>query len=137
MLPRKNRLPSPEIKSIMRAGWRTNGDGVSLIYRKRIDSGNPPDSRNLKFSRFAFVVPVSVDKRAVGRNRLKRLARESVRLALSHLAPGWDGIFMVRKGLGEEFGVVDGKVRELLGRAGMLNESIMTQNKTGSPPSRG
>ncbi len=77
-------------------------------------------------SRFAFVVPVSVDKRAVGRNRLKRLVRESVRLALPSLSPGWDGVFMVRKGLGDEFGAVDGKAKEILRKAGLLNESKIT-----------
>lgn len=114
MLSRVNRLPSPEIKSVMRAGKRVNGDGVSLIYRKRNGSTD--------VSRFAFVVPTSVDKRAVGRNRMKRLTRESVRLALPRLAPGWDGIFMMRKGLGDAFAVVDKKVRDVLQRAGIFNE---------------
>lgn len=112
MLPKPNRLPSPDIKSVMRAGRRINGEGVSLIYRKR-DGANDT-------SRFAFVVPTSVDKRATARNRLKRLTRESVRLALPHLAPGWDGVFMIRKGLGDEFAVVDKKVRDVLQRAGLL-----------------
>lgn len=111
MLPKPNRLPSPEIKSLMRMGKRINGDGISLIYRKRDPVG---------LSRFAFVVPVSVDKRATARNRLKRLTREPVRLALPSLTPGWDGVFMVRKGLGDEFGVVDGRVREVLQIAGIL-----------------
>lgn len=112
MLLRKNRLPSPEIKSVMRTGKRINGDGISLIYRKRDGSADA--------SRFAFVVPVSVDKRAVGRNRLKRLTRESVRLALPFFALGWDGVFMVRKGLEDEFRVVDQNVRALLHQSGIL-----------------
>lgn len=113
MLPKPNRLPSPEIKSLMRTGKRINGDGISLIYRKRDGSADT--------SRFAFVVPVSVDKRAVGRNRLKRLVRESVRLALPTPAPGWDGVFMVRRGLGSEFTVVDLKIRGILHQSGMLS----------------
>lgn len=112
MLPRENRLPSPDIKSVMRQGRRVNGDGVSLIYRKR--------DGTQAASRFAFVVPVSVDKRATARNRLKRLTRESVRLALPHLAPGWDGVFMVRRGLGGEFRVVDLMIRGVLQQSKIL-----------------
>ena len=113
MLPKPNRLPSPEIKSLMRTGKRINGDGISLIYRKRDGSADT--------SRFAFVVPVSVDKRAVGRNRLKRLTRESVRLALPFFALGWDGVFFVRKNIPETFTAVNTIVRYLLSQSGLLN----------------
>ncbi len=111
MLPKENRLPSPEIKSVMRTGRRVNAEGVQLIFTQN----------SLSVSRFAFVVPKSVDKRAVGRNRLKRLTRESVRLALPSLAPGWDGVFMVRKGLGDEFASVNACVRDLLTRSKILS----------------
>ncbi|MDP1722340.1 MAG: ribonuclease P protein component [Candidatus Gottesmanbacteria bacterium] len=128
MLPKHHRLPSPEIKSVMRGGKRLNGDGISLIYRKRestsafLNAGSRLKGRDdiRENTRFAFVVPVSVDKRAVGRNRLKRLVRESVRLALPSLSPGWDGVFIVRKGLGDEFRVVDGRVREVLRKTGIF-----------------
>lgn len=102
MLPKKNRLPSPLIKSVMRRGKRIATDGHQFIFIQN----------TLPISRFAFVVPVSVDKRAVIRNRLRRLVRESVRLVLPQIAPGWDGVFLIRKGLP--------KVQELLRRAGLL-----------------
>lgn len=73
----------------------------------------------LPTSRFAFVVPASVDKRAVVRNRMRRLVRESVRLALSVIAPGRDGVFLIRKGLPDEFAAVDTLIRDLLRRADM------------------
>ena len=95
----------------MRTGRRVNAEGVQLIFTQN----------SLSVSRFAFVVPKSVDKRAVGRNRLKRLTRESVRLALPSLAPGWDGVFMVRKGLGDEFASVNACVRDLLTRPKILS----------------
>lgn len=38
---------------------------------------------NLLFSRFAFITPKSIDKRAVMRNRLRRRAREWVRMHAS------------------------------------------------------
>lgn len=123
MLPRAYRLPSPEITSVMRAGRRAGAEGVQLVYLRRFDSGL---TRNLQSSRFAFVVPVGVDKRATRRNRVRRLVRESVRLALPNIAPGWDGVFMVRKGLGDEFARVDRLIRELLRKSGLLNESKIT-----------
>ena len=95
----------------MRTGRRVNAEGVQLIFTQN----------TTRVSRFAFVVPKSVDKRAVGRNRLKRLTRESVRLALPSLAPGWDGVFMVRKGLGDEFASVNACVRDLLTRSKILS----------------
>ncbi len=110
MLPTPHRLPSPEIKSVMRGGKRVGAEGVQLIISQN----------SLPVSRFAFVVPVSVDKRAVVRNRLRRLVRESVRLALPKIAHGWDGVFFVRKGLPDTFTIVDRAVRDLLGRAGLL-----------------
>ena len=110
MLPALNRLPSPQIKSVMRHGRRVSVGDVQLIITHN----------TLNLSRFAFVVPTSVDKRAVWRNRLRRLVRESVRLVLPKIAPGWDGVFLIRKSLGNEFHGVDEKTRELLGRAGLL-----------------
>lgn len=110
MLPKENRLPSSQIKIVMRTGRRESAEGLQLIFAQN----------NLSVSRFAFVVPKSVDKRAVARNRLKRLARESVRLALPSLASGWDGVFMVRKGLGDELASVNACVRDLLMRSKIL-----------------
>lgn len=109
MLPTPNRLPSPQIKSVMRRGRRVSVGSVQLIVAHNA----------LGLSRFAFVVPISMDKRAVVRNRVRRLMRESVRLALSVIAPGRDGVFLIRKGLPDEFAAVDTLIRDLLRRADM------------------
>lgn len=86
----------------MRRGKRVSAQGAQLVFARN----------NLAVSRFAFVIPKSVDKRAVTRNRTRRILRESVRLLLSTIVPGWDGVFLVRNG--------SPKAQELLGRAGML-----------------
>lgn len=116
MLPKPNRLPSPDIRRVMRTGRRVNTNGAQLVVA--------PSA--LPVSRFAFVVPVGIDKRAVVRNCVRRVLRESVRLILPKLAPGWDGVFFVRKGLGDEFTAVANVVREVLRRAGILVESKIT-----------
>lgn len=102
MLPKENRLPSPLIKTVMRRGKRIATDGLQFIFIQN----------TIPISRFAFIVPLGVDKRAVTRNRVRRILRESVRLLLPTIAPGWDGVFLVRKG--------SLKAQEVLSRAGML-----------------
>ena len=119
MLPKEHRLPSPQIKSVMRRGKRVHEAGLTLFYQK-LDPRLRGDDVG-EVSRFAVIVPKAVNKRAVGRNRLKRLTRESVRLALGSLAPGWDGVFMVRKGLGDDFASVNACVRDLLTRSKILS----------------
>lgn len=138
MLPKENRLPSSQIKTVMRQGRRVNVSGSQIVFLRRPSWGSPqffPSSTPRKTgdpapggkigisppTRFAFVVSKNVDKRAVGRNRLKRLTRESVRLAFPDVTPGWDGVFMVRKGLGDEFASVNACVRDLLMRSKILS----------------
>lgn len=110
MLPKLHRLPSPDVRRVMRTGRRVNTQGTQLVVALN----------NLSVSRFALIVPVGVDKRAVVRSRTRRLLRESVRIVLLVIAPGWDGVFIVRKGLGDDFVVVDHLVRELLRQSGVL-----------------
>lgn len=94
MLPKENRLPSSAIKIVMREGKRVNIGGAQLSVVRN----------GLPVSRFAILVPGSVDKRAVARNRIRRVAREAVRRALPRIAPGWDCIVFVRR---EHFNIGD------------------------------
>jgi len=52
-------------------------------------------TNGLDHSRFAFVVSKRLGN-AVARNRIKRRLRESVRT--HHLQPGWDAVFIARRG---------------------------------------
>ena len=87
MLPIPYRLPTPDVKQVMRSGRRLASPELVLIYQK-----NTTDT-----PRFAVIVPKSVDKRAVGRNRIKRLVRESLHKLLREISTGVDGVFIVRK----------------------------------------
>ena len=64
MIPRLNRLPSTHIAS----SFRVSSSHVQMRF---VDN-------SLSYHRFAFVVSKKIDKTAVGRNRMKRLLRESV-----------------------------------------------------------
>ncbi len=50
-------------------------------------------------SRFGFVVRKTIDKRAVVRNRIKRLFRSCIEEELLNIKPGFDMLFFVEKGI--------------------------------------
>ncbi|SRR5258708_22464211 len=53
----------------------------------------------LPVSRFAFVVRKKVDKRAVARNRIRRVFRSCIEEMLGELASGYDMLFFLEKGI--------------------------------------
>jgi ribonuclease P protein component len=69
-------------------------------------------------TRCGFVVGKQIGI-AVRRNRAKRRVRESVRLALPHLTPGYDLVFVIRSAavIDTPFEVLQDAVEELLRRA--------------------
>ncbi len=54
---------------------------------------------NLERNRFAFVVKKSVDKRAVVRNRIRRVFRSCIEELLPHMVQGYDMLFFLEKGI--------------------------------------
>ncbi|MCL4417371.1 MAG: ribonuclease P protein component [Actinobacteria bacterium] len=52
---------------------------------------------NLPFCRFRFVVSKKVDKRAVVRNKLRRIFSECIGKILQELNEGYDFIFIIKK----------------------------------------
>lgn len=54
---------------------------------------------NLSINRYAFVVKKSVDKRAVYRNRIRRLFRSCVEDLALEIKPGQDMLFFLEKGI--------------------------------------
>lgn len=86
MLAREYRLP-PTTKLIRAQFVRTPLFGFK--YTKN----------TLKVSRFAFVVRKSVDKRAVVRNRIRRLFRSCIEDFRNQIVPGYDMLFFLEKGI--------------------------------------
>ncbi|HWY79708.1 MAG TPA: ribonuclease P protein component [Candidatus Sulfotelmatobacter sp.] len=54
---------------------------------------------NLQVSRFAFIVRKTVDKRAVTRNRIRRVFRSCIEELLKRITPGYDMLFFLEKGI--------------------------------------
>jgi len=76
---------------------------------------------DLKVARFGFIASNKISKKAVERNRIKRLLRETVRLKYSKIKSGFDGIFMFRgKDVKKSFDEVDTVVENLLKKSGLL-----------------
>ena len=54
---------------------------------------------DLSVSRFAFVVRKSIDKRAVVRNRIRRVLRSCIEELFKEISPGYDMLFFLEKGI--------------------------------------
>lgn len=88
MLPKENRLKkTPEINQVFLKGKFLSRGFLSLKFF--IDPAHP--------FRFAFSVGVSYSKKAVERNRAKRILRETVRKNSAFLPQGLDGVFFINK----------------------------------------
>lgn len=76
---------------------------------------------NLKTSRFGFMVSKKISKKAVVRNRIKRLLRESVRLMQIEVKSGFDMVFISRSGIVKKsLKEISGTVKKLLKKSGLL-----------------
>jgi ribonuclease P protein component len=57
---------------------------------------------NLEVSRFGFVIRKTVDKRAVVRNRIRRVFRSCIEQQREEMKPGYDMLFFLEKGIMEK-----------------------------------
>ncbi len=111
MLPKKHRL----VKSV--DFRRVNKEGESWAERAIVLRKVP---NGLPYSRFGFSVSHHIGK-AVTRNRAKRLMREVVRLHCDLISPGWDVVFIARKGIaGLDYWAVERAITQLLRSAGLF-----------------
>ncbi len=98
MLSKKFRLPGNQIPQVIKKGKRFSFSLFNLvIYQRQRDKGTKGQS-----SCFSFVVSKKISKKAVIRNRTKRLLSESVRLLMPQIKKGHDIIFFAKKALTEE-----------------------------------
>lgn len=87
-MKRNYRLSKPaDFRVLLRIGRRTETPLFRLIYRPN----------QLAHGRFAFVAPLSVDKRSSVRNRLRRMAREWVRKRPEFMQRPVDAVLFFKK----------------------------------------
>lgn len=82
MLPRKNRL-----RKFFKGGKSFTGESVRIFF---LPNGLPD-------SRFGLSIKSGLFKKAVERNRIKRLIRECLRNDLSRIKPGFDVFLVVQR----------------------------------------
>ena len=87
MLPKKNRLTKREDFSIVYSkGSYIGQDGIVIKYLQT----------NLTESRIGFSIGKNFSKKAVQRNRARRVLRETCRLSMTLIKPGFDIVIMIK-----------------------------------------
>ena len=90
MLPQSHRLPlRTELRQVKKEGQLFQGRLFGLLL-----SPSPKDQ-----TRFAFIISTKVHKKAVKRNRAKRLLTSVLKELLPQIKPGFNGVFLAKKTL--------------------------------------
>lgn len=115
MLPRKYRLPlRTELKRLQREGSLVHGRLFSLLVSRQPRENQP--------SRFGFIISTKIHKKAVKRNRAKRLLSEAIIDLSPKINPGFDVIFLAKKKIIEaDFKEIKKEVKRLLVKARMVS----------------
>ncbi len=114
MLPRKYRLKKrTAFNATYRTGISYHKDGITVFCGRKKTNNSP--------TKIGFVVSKKIHKRAVKRNRIKRLMRESFRLHIKSLNNGYDSKYMSlvftasTRLLGKGFKEIDCGMKKLIG----------------------
>jgi ribonuclease P protein component len=112
MLPKKYRLArEKDIRAALRRGRLIRGDSMDLKYLK---SG-------LEAPRFLFLISAKTAKKAHERNKIKRILAEATCPIMPKIE-NYDCAFIAKKNIiGKNQPQVAGEIRDLFGRAGLLD----------------
>ena len=89
MLPQQYRLPA-QVRLRHSITYRTPLFTLKLA------------QNNLSYNRFGFIVRKTIDKRAVVRNRIRRVFRSCIEEMLGQINNGYDMLFLFEKGIIEK-----------------------------------
>lgn len=113
MLPSENRLQKE--KDFARVHHTGRFFGQQFLAIKSVPN-------NLNVSRFGFLVGIKVSKKAVVRNKVKRRLRETIRLKLNKIEPGFDVVVMVKPEIAEKsYLEISEAVHNVLKKARLIN----------------
>jgi len=106
---------------------RVRQQGRSITSRLLTLAWMPNDVAQL---RIGFVVSKRISKRAVDRNKVKRLLAEALRPSLGEFSPGWDIVFSARKDtLTADLRTLEQDIPALLRRARLLAPAHRQETK--------
>jgi len=93
MLPFENRLKKEkDFRDVFQMGNHFNLNSVGFIKLRE---------NNQEKTRFGFVVSKKVSRKAVKRNRIKRILREQVRKRINMINGNWDIIIIAKLGISD------------------------------------
>ena len=114
MFTKKRRLTKREIGEVKDKGSLLGTPFFSLLYFK-------PKGDGLTLSKFAFVLSKKVSKKAIERNRTKRILAGSVRSLIKEIQEGYLVLFLVKKrAIGENKQVILETIADVFLRIGLL-----------------
>lgn len=115
MLPKQYRLKKKSaFNATYRIGNSFHKDGITIFCGKKKNNDTP--------TKFGFVVSKKIHKRAVKRNRIKRLMRESTRLYIKNSEKNFDTpyisiIFVAStKLLNKDFSEINSSIKKIMER---------------------
>lgn len=114
MLPKKYRLKNKrDFDKVHRGGkfYQNKYTALKLI------------KNNLPESRIGIIVSTKVSKKAVVRNKVKRIIRASILGFLTKVAAGYDVVIMVRPEIARyDFAAIDAVIKELFYKAKLITD---------------
>lgn len=116
MFSKPNRIPHEAFTHAFRTGKRIHSENFLIVVA--------PNTQPV--CRFAVQVGIKIDKRAVKRNRMKRLVREAIRHLLPDMKEGIDCIIIAKKNFSEKKEEeIEHSLKEVLDRFHLLNNVTM------------
>jgi ribonuclease P protein component len=83
---------------------------------------------DLSVSRFGFLVGLKISKKSTKRNRVKRRIRESIRLKLKQIKPGFDIIIFTKPGIVKKtYQEIDEAVEKVFKKARLFHKNTRTK----------
>lgn len=107
MLAKVNRLPRLAIEDVRNSSLHVNSQHFLLLYTF-VDDHSP---------RFGVIISKKISRKAVVRNRIKRIFYKTLKDNLDNIKPGASGVFIARPSIVDNLGSISSDVLDSLKRA--------------------